>query len=62
MTIPDDDAKLNETRSTKKLKHVIMGNKLWNGLTSDFTIIISSVPFLWEYIKIRVNISTMVRD
>ena len=71
-TTLDNDTKLNEIRNTRKLKYVMMGNKLWNSLTSDFKIESSDEteefkreneydgPLLWEYIRRRVNSSTMV--
>ena len=51
----------------------MMGNKLWNSLTSDFKIEIRGEngdfkkrneydgSLLWEYIRRRINPSTMVR-
>ena len=38
---PTDDATLNAARNLMKLKHIMMGTKIWNSLSSEFKIEIS---------------------
>ena len=35
-TLPTDTAWLNELRNQRKIRHVMLGNKLWNSFTSHF--------------------------
>ena len=63
---------LVEARNHRRLKHVMMGNKIWNSLTASFQIDIMGGkheyerndefdgPLLWDYIRRRVNPSTTV--
>ena len=69
---PTDTDTLNSLRNTAKLKHVMMGAKLWNSLTSGFQIDIQNNqakfqreqecdgPLLFDFIRRRVNPSTTV--
>ena len=69
---PTDDAALTLLRNTRRLKHIILGKKLWNSLTSSFQIDIQvnrdefqrnrecDGPLLWDFIRRRVNPSTSV--
>ena len=71
-TDPADDAELNEARNKRRLKHVMMGQMIWNSLTSAFQIEIMphkqefqrgqehDGPLLWDYIRRRVKPSTTV--
>ena len=70
-TITDDDS-LNKARNQAKIKHVIMGKKIWSSLTAEFQIEIMGKedeftikgsddydgPMLWDFIKRRVKPST----
>eukprot|EP00957_Ditylum_brightwellii_P033624 2549399-Ditylum_brightwellii.AAC.1 len=38
MMTPADTPALNATRHQRKLKHVMLGNMIWDSLTSDFQI------------------------
>ena len=72
-SFPVGNTELNKARNTRKLKHVMTGDKSWNSVTSDFKIEVSGEtgefkkkneyngPLMWEYIRRRVNLSTMVR-
>ena len=69
---PTNDAELKEFRNRRRLKHVMMGQMLWNSLTSAFQIDIMphknefqrgqehDSPLLWDYIRRRVKPSTTV--
>ena len=71
-TSPSDDTTLNESRNRRRLKHVMMGQMIWNSLTSFFQIDIMphksdfqrnqeyDGPLLWDYIRCRVKPSTTV--
>ena len=63
---PTNDAELKEFRNRRRLKHVMMGQMLWNSLTSAFQINEfqrrqeHDSPLLWDYIRRRVKPSTTV--
>lgn len=69
---PADTDELDILRNNAKLKHVMMGAKLWNSLTSKFQIDIQGSqskfqkeqecdgPLLFDFIRRRVNPSTTV--
>ena len=71
---PTDNVTLKAARNHTKMKHVIMGNKIWSSLTakfqteimgkdSEFTINKSddyNGPILWDFTRRRVNPSTKV--
>ena len=71
-SVPTDTAELNKARNQRRLKHVMMGNKIWNSLSASFQIDImgSKVeferydeydgPLLWDFIRRRINPSTTV--
>ena len=70
--VPTDDATLNDARNLEKLKHIMMGTKIWNSLSSSFKIEISGSkkefkknqeyvgPLLWDFIRRRINPTTTV--
>ena len=63
-TNPSDDASLVAARDHARMKHVIMGKKIWNSLTAEFQIEIMGKedeftidgsddydgPMLWDFI------------
>ena len=67
---PTSTVELEVLRNKRKLKHVMLGTKLWASLTSDFNIEIQGDqeeykhgheydgPKLWDYIRRRVNPTT----
>jgi hypothetical protein len=69
---PTSTTELEAVRNKRKLKHVMLGTKLWASLTSDFKIEIQGDqeqfkhgqeydgPKLWDYIRRRVNPTTTV--
>ena len=69
---PVDTTSLELLRNQQKQKHVMLGNKIWNSLSSDFKIeIIGSKleyqrgrendgPLLWDFIRRRINPTTTV--
>ena len=69
---PTSTVELEAVRNRRKLKHVMLGTKLWASLTSDFKIEIQGDqdeykygheydgPKLWDYIRRRVNPTTTV--
>ena len=69
---PTSTVELEAVRNKRKLKHVMLGTKLWASLTSDFKIEIQGDqdeykhdhdydgPKLWDYIRRRVNPTTTV--
>ena len=71
-TAPTNTFELDEYRNKRKLKHVMLGTKLWASLTSDFKIEIQGDKGqfkqgreydgtkLWDYIRRRVNPTTTV--
>lgn len=71
-TAPTSTAELEAVRNKRRLKHVMLGTKLWASLTSDFKIEIQGDqeefkhgheydgPRLWDYIRRRVNPTTTV--
>ena len=71
-TNPADTAALNYERNQRRLKHIMLGNKSWNSLTTDFQLefTVNKVDFvregeydgalLWDFICRRVNPSTTV--
>ena len=71
-TPPTTTAELETVRNKRKLKHVMLGTKLWASLTSDFKIEIQGDqeefkagheydgPKLWDYIRRRVNPTTTI--
>ena len=71
-TAPKNTAELETARNGRRLKHVMMGEKLWNSLSSNFKIdITGSVdkfqrgqetdgPLLWDFIRRRINPTTTV--
>ena len=71
-TAPANNNELTALRNQRKLKHVMMGNKLWNSLTSKYQIELAGSskkfkigneydgPLLWDFIRRRVNPSTTV--
>ena len=71
-TPPDSTNGLNTLRNNRRLKHIMLGNKLWNSLTPNFklelTVNESSFkvgreydgPLLWDFIRRRVNPTTTV--
>ena len=71
-TAPTTTVELQAVRNKRRLKHVMLGNKLWASLTSDFKIEIQGDqedykqgqeydgPKLWDYIRRRVNPTTTV--
>ena len=70
--MPTDTAKLNVLRNLRKLKHVIMGKKIWNSLTSKYKIEILGKRskfkrgreydgvILWDFIRRMVNLTTTI--
>ena len=71
-TNPTNTAKLSALRNKRKLKHVMLGKKIWSSLTSSYKIEISGKVsefersgeydgvLLWEFIWRRVNPTTTV--
>ena len=71
-TAPTDTSELQAFRNAQQLKHVMMGNKIWESLSSPFKIDISGSkaeyqrcqendgPLLWDFIRRRVNPTTTV--
>ena len=71
-TPPTTTNDIEDARNQRRLKHVMMGWKLWNSLTAKFQIEITSGkqeferndecdgPLLWDYIRRRVNPTTTV--
>ena len=71
-TAPTNNATLNTTHNGVKLKHAMMGTKLWNSLNSKFQIESMGSnegfkmggeydgPMLRNYIRLRVKLSTKV--
>ena len=71
-TAPTDKPTLNALRNQQKQKHVMLGKKIWNSLSSDFKIEIAGSkeefqrgkeldgPLLWDFIRRRTNPTTMV--
>ena len=71
-TAPTTTDELDELRNTTKLKHVMMGSKIWNSLTSKFQIDIQGSrsqfqreqecdgPLLFDFIRRSINPSTTV--
>ena len=71
-TVPIDTATLHGERNERKLKHVMMGNKLLNSLLSAFEIEITGSKenyqcgqendglLLWDFIRCRINPTTAV--
>ena len=71
-TAPTSTVELEALRNKRRLKHVMLGAKLWSSLTSDFKIEIQGDqaefkvgheydgPKLWDYIRRRVNPTTTV--
>ena len=71
-TNPTDDDTLNVERNNMKVKHVIMGKKIWSSFKSEFQIEILGNnseykigeeydgPMLWDYIRRRIKPSTRV--
>ena len=69
---PTTTEELEKERNKRRLKHVMLGWKLWNSLTASFQIDIMGGkteyerndecdgPLLWDYIRRRVNPSTTV--
>ena len=69
---PTTTDELEKERNQRRLKHVMMGWKLWNSLTASFQIELMGGkpefernnecdgPLLWDYIRRRVNPSTTV--
>ena len=69
---PTHDEELNQLRNTRKLKHLILGKKIWSSLTSAFQIDIQGSrrefqreneyggPLLCDFIRRRVNPPTSV--
>ena len=69
---PTSTVELEAGRNRRKLKHVMLGTKLWASLTSDFKIEIQGEqdefkygheydgPKLWDHIRRRVNPTTTV--
>ena len=69
---PTDTHELETERNARKLKHVMMGNKLWDSLSSGFKIEITGSkdefqreqendgPLLWDFIRRRINPTTTV--
>ena len=70
--VPTSDDTLDDVRDQRKLKHVILGQKIWSSLTSDFQLELSTKkdeysredefdgPLLWDTIRRHVNPSTTV--
>ena len=71
-TAPTNTNELTALRNQRKLKHVMMGNKLWSSLKSKYQIELAGNskkfkcgneydgPLLWDFIRRRVNHSTTV--
>ena len=71
-TNPTNGAELETLRNRRRLKHVIMGAKIWNSLTSEFQIDIQGRkteyqrgqeqdgPLLWDFIRRHVKPTTTV--
>ena len=71
-TGPTTTEELNDLRNQRRLRHIILGNKLWASLTPDFQIELSGKtkefkkgneydgPLLWDFIRRRVNPTTTV--
>jgi len=71
-TAPKDTSELQALRNAQQLKHVMMGNKLWESLSSAFKTDISGSkseyqrcqendrPLLWDFICRRINPATAV--
>ena len=69
---PRNDTELNEARNHRRLKHVMMGQMVWNSLGSKFQIELMphkhefqrgheyDGPLLWDFIRRRVKPSTTV--
>lgn len=69
---PTNTNELQDLRNRRKLKHVIMGSKIWNSLTSEFQIDIQGCKddfqrgqendglLLWDFIRRRINPTTTV--
>ena len=71
-TAPTNTSELQALRNEQQLKHVMMGNKIWESLSSNFKIEISGSkaefqrcneivgPLLWDFIRRRINPTTTV--
>ena len=71
-TAPTDTAGLNVLRNHRKQKHVMLGKKIWNSLSSNYKIEISGYKdefirsneidgcLLWDFIRRRTNPTTTV--
>ena len=71
-TAPTTTEELNDLRNQRRLRHIILGNKLWASLKPDFQIELSGKtnefkrgneydgPLLWDFIRRRVNPTTTV--
>ena len=69
---PSTTDELITIRNHRRPKHVMLGNKLWNSLTPNFKLELAvneanfkikreyDGPLLWDYIRRRVNPTTMV--
>ena len=71
-TPPASTDELNRLRNKRRLKHIMLGNKLWNSLTTNFKLELAvneaafkinreyDGPLLWDHIRRRVNPTTTV--
>ena len=71
-TAPTDTNELQKERNRTRLKHVMVGAKLWDSLTPDFKIEIMGSreeferedeidgPLLWDFVRRRINPTTTV--
>merc|ERR1740124_362862 len=71
-TAPTNDTTLNNALNLVKLKHIMMGTKIWNSISSAFKIEISGSKkefkkdqeyvgtLLWDFIRRRINPTTTV--
>ena len=71
-TTPTDSNELEKERNRTRLKHVMMGSKLWDSFTPEFKIEImgnreefergeeTDGPLLWDFVRRRINPSTTV--
>ena len=69
-TAPTDTNELQKERNRTRLKHVMMGAKLWDSLTPEFKIEIMGSreeferedeidgPLLWDFVRRRINLTT----